>query len=107
MEISKYTDSTFGLNILEVDSCKLEEYLWESLFYVFPVFMLYPKDLIWAAIRDRLVSWFGLYCVTVSLIVLTLKLTEKDWEVHPSANMFFRKIQAKNHPARYLVQTLL
>lgn len=56
MEISKYTDSTFGLNILEVDSCKLEEYLWKSLFYVFPVFMLYPKDLIWAAIRDRLVS---------------------------------------------------
>ena len=46
MEISKYADSTFGLSILEVDSCKLEEYLWESLFYVFPVFMLYPKDLI-------------------------------------------------------------
>jgi len=34
-------------------------------------------------------------------------LTEKDWEVHPSAKMFFRKIQAKIHPARDLVQALL
>lgn len=51
MENCKYTDSTFDTNILEVASWKLEEYLWESSFCLFPVLMLHCKDFIWATIR--------------------------------------------------------